>query len=65
MGAMIIKGFRELGRDRRTVAMLVVLPLLLLVIFGYAANFYVSTVKAAVVGARAEQVAARLPSFSR
>jgi ABC-2 type transport system permease protein len=63
MGAMIIKEFRELGRDRRTVAMLVVLPLLLLVIFGYAANFYVSTVKAAVVGARAEQVAARLPSF--
>ena len=63
MGAMIIKEFRELGRDRRTLAMLIVMPLLLLVIFGYAANFYVSTVKAAVVGPQAEQLAAQLPSF--
>ncbi|HEV8526336.1 MAG TPA: ABC transporter permease [Actinomycetes bacterium] len=63
MGAMIIKEFRELGRDRRTLAMLIVMPLLLLVIFGYAANFYVSTVKAAVVGPQAEQFAAQLPSF--
>jgi ABC-2 type transport system permease protein len=60
---MIIKEFRELGRDRRTLAMLIVMPLLLLVIFGYAANFYVSTVKAAVVGSQAEQLAAQLPSF--
>jgi ABC-type multidrug transport system permease subunit len=60
---MIIKEFRELGRDRRTLAMLIVMPLLLLVIFGYAANFYVSTVKAAVVGQQAEQLAAQLPSF--
>src|SRR5262245_376358 len=63
MGAMIIKEFRELGRDRRTLAMLIVMPLLLLVIFGYAANFNVSTVKAAVVGPQAEQLAAQLPSF--
>jgi ABC-2 type transport system permease protein len=63
MRAMIIKEFRELGRDRRTLAMLIVMPLLLLVIFGYAANFYVSTVKAAVVGSQAEQLAAQLPSF--
>jgi ABC-2 type transport system permease protein len=63
MGAMIIKEFRELGRDRRTLAMLIVMPLLLLVIFGYAANFYVSTVKAAVVGPQAEQLAEQLPSF--
>src|SRR5262245_5293537 len=63
MGAMIIKEFRELGRDRRTLAILIVLPLLLLVIFGYAANFYVSTVKAAVVGPQAEQLAGQLPAF--
>ena len=63
MRAMIIKEFRELGRDRRTLAMLIVMPLLLLVIFGYAANFYVSSVKAAVVGSQAEQVAAQLPPF--
>ncbi len=60
---MILKEFRELRRDRRTLAMLVVMPLLLLVIFGYAANFYVSSVTAAVVGSQAEQVAAGLPDF--
>jgi ABC-2 type transport system permease protein len=63
MKAMIVKEFRELVRDRRTLAMLVILPLLLLIIFGYAANFYVSSVKAAVVGPQAEQVAQQLPSF--
>jgi len=59
---MIVKEFRELRRDRRTLAMLIALPLLLLVIFGYAANFRVATVKAAVVGPQAAQVAASLPS---
>lgn len=63
MRAMIVKEFRELVRDRRTVAMLVVLPLLLLVIFGYAANFYVGSVKAAVVGPQAEQVAGQVPDY--
>ena len=48
--AMVVKEFRELMRDRRTLAMLIVMPLLLLVIFGYAANFYVSSVKTAVLG---------------
>ncbi|MGV9711996.1 ABC transporter permease [Gordonia sp. NPDC003424] len=63
MRAMIIKEFRELLRDRRTLAMLIVLPLLLLVVFGYAANFYVSSVKTAVVGPEATQVTASLPSY--
>src|SRR5262245_17861260 len=63
MRAMILKEFRELIRDKRTVAMLVFLPLLLLVIFGYAANFYVDSVETAVVGPQAEQVADQLPSY--
>ncbi|HWJ84962.1 MAG TPA: ABC transporter permease [Cellulomonas sp.] len=63
MKAMIVKEFRELVRDRRTLAMLVFLPLLLLVIFGYAANFYVSSVDAAVVGPQAAAVAEQLPGF--
>jgi ABC-2 type transport system permease protein len=63
MRAMIVKEFRELRRDRRTLAMLIVMPLLLLVIFGYAANFHVDNVKAAVVGPQATQVAASLPSY--
>ena len=33
MWAMIVKEFRQLRRDRRTVAMMVALPILLLVIF--------------------------------
>lgn len=63
MRAMIVKEFRELARDRRTLAMLIVLPLLLLVVFGYAANFYVSSVKAAVTGPMATQVEQSLPSY--
>ena len=59
---MIVKEFRELRRDKRTLAMLIAMPLLLLVIFGYAANFQVPTVKAAVVGPQATQIAAALPS---
>lgn len=48
----MVKEFRELVRDRRTLAMLIVMPLLLLVIFGYAANFYVSSLSTAVVARR-------------
>jgi len=60
---MIVKEFRELLRDRRTLGLLVGLPLILLVIFGYAANFYVDHVSAAVVGPQAEHVAASLPDL--
>ncbi len=62
---MILKEFRELRRDRRTVAMLVAMPLLLLVIFGYAANFAVTEVDTALVGpgASAVQSSGKLPAF--
>ena len=63
MRAMIVKEFRELVRDRRTLGLLIMMPLLLLVIFGYAANFYVSSLKTAVVGPQTSQVAAALPPF--
>src|ERR1700748_3570779 len=63
MKAMIVKEFRELLRDRRTLGMLVALPLVLLVIFGYAANFYVSSLSTAVVGPQASQVVTKLPSL--
>jgi ABC-2 type transport system permease protein len=61
MKAMIIKEFRELRRDRRTVAMLVVLPVLLLVMFGYAANFSLSSLRTVVVGSQAQVAHAKLP----
>ena len=57
MWVMVMKEFQELRRDRRTMAMLVVLPLLLLVVFGYAANFTVSSIPTDVYGPQAQQVA--------
>jgi ABC-2 type transport system permease protein len=65
MWAMIAKEFRELRRDRRTVAMMIALPVILLVVFGYAANFKVSNIPVVVVGPSARQAASMLrePTF--
>jgi len=60
MWAMVVKEFRQLFRDKRTVGMLVGLPILLLVIFGYAANFEVSKISTVVVGPQAAEVAGQL-----
>jgi ABC-2 type transport system permease protein len=59
--AIVVKEFRELRRDRRMVALMVLVPLLLLVVFGYAARFDVHSVPAKVVGPQASQAAAQLP----
>ncbi|MDP8971237.1 MAG: ABC transporter permease [Actinomycetota bacterium] len=61
MRAMTVKEFRQLQRDHRTLALLLFQPLLLLVIFGYAASFDVDDVPTAVYGQAAEQVASQLP----
>jgi ABC transporter DrrB family efflux protein len=61
MWAVVVKEFRELRRDRRSVAMLIVLPILLLVVFGYAANFNIQHISTQVVGPAAEQAAKTLP----
>jgi len=60
MWAMVQKEFRQLRRDRRTVAMMIVMPLLLLVVFGYAASFDVTEIKTVVVGPDAPAAAERL-----
>jgi ABC-2 type transport system permease protein len=62
MRAMIVKEFRELRRDRRTVAMMILLPIILLVIFGFAANFTVSRIATVVIGPQAESVSRQLPA---
>lgn len=62
MLAMIVKEFRELRRDRRTMAMLIALPLILLVIFGYAANFTVTDIRTEVFGPQAAAVSGALVS---
>jgi ABC-2 type transport system permease protein len=58
---MILKEFRQLRRDRRTLAMMIAMPVLLLVVLGYAATFDVSSIAVAVAGPRASTVAAALP----
>src|ERR687891_52756 len=65
MWAMVVKEFRQLRRDRRTLALLIVMPLLQLVVFGYAASFDVSEVPTAVLGPGAERVEANLPDLFR
>jgi ABC-2 type transport system permease protein len=50
MWAMIIKEFRQLRRDRRTLAMMIVMPVILLIVFGYAASFDVSTLPTVAAG---------------
>ena len=61
MWAIAVKEFLQLRRDRRTVAMLLLLPFVFLIVFGYAANFDVKSVRAVVVGPFAAQAAAVLP----
>jgi ABC-2 type transport system permease protein len=61
MWAIALKEFRELRRDRRTLAMLFLLPFLFLVVFGYAASFDVKAVPTIVFGAQADRAAPLLP----
>lgn len=61
MWAMVVKEFRQMRRDHRTLAMMVVMPLMMLVVFGYAASFDVDEVSTQVVGPGAQDVAERLP----
>ena len=56
MWAMIVKEFRQLRRDRRTLAMMIVMPVLLLVVLGYAASFDVKTISVAVSGPQASEI---------
>ena len=62
MRAIAVKEFRELRRDRRTLAMLFLLPFLFLVVFGYAASFDIKDVPTVVVGPGAQAAASVLPA---
>lgn len=61
MWALVMKEFRQVRRDKRTLAMMIVLPILMLVVFGYAASFDVKEIPAAVLGPGAPEAARRLP----
>jgi len=63
--AMILKEFRQMRRDRRTVALMVGLPVMMLIIFGYAARFDVTEIKTAALGPGASVVESSLdPAFN-
>jgi ABC-2 type transport system permease protein len=58
---MIIKEFRQMRRDRRTLAMMIAMPIILLVVLGYAATFDVKSVPVAVAGPQAAVIGHVLP----
>lgn len=60
MWAIALKEFRQLRRDRRTLAMMIVLPFVLLVVFGYAASFDVTSIRTGVFGPQANAAAGQL-----
>ncbi|HSK22437.1 MAG TPA: ABC transporter permease [Egicoccus sp.] len=59
--AMTAKEFRQLRRDRRTVALLVFQPLIMLIVFGYAVGFDVEEIATSIHGPQAERTADALP----
>ncbi len=60
MLAMILKEFRQVRRDKRTLAMMIMLPIMLLIVFGYAARFDIPEIRTAVLGPAADQAARAL-----
>jgi ABC-2 type transport system permease protein len=63
MWALVLKEFRQVRRDHRTLAMMIVMPLLLLVVFGYAASFDVTEIPTVVTGRGASVAEERLPEL--
>lgn len=64
LGAITRKEFIQLGRDRRTVALMVGMPLVLLLIFGYGIRLSVSNINAELVGHNSTPVRAALATQS-
>jgi ABC-2 type transport system permease protein len=59
--AIAMKEFRQIRRDHRMLGLMIFMPLLMLVIFGYGASFDVTSIGTLAVGPQAAQVADRLP----
>lgn len=55
MKAMVIKEIRELARDRRTLALLILVPMILLIVYTYAANFSVDKTTILIAGPGAQE----------
>ena len=65
MWAITVKELRQLRRDHRMLALIVAMPLVMLIVFGYAASFDVTEVRTIVVGPDAVAAAARAPEVLR
>jgi ABC-2 type transport system permease protein len=63
MWALVLKEFRQVRRDHRTLAMMIVMPLLLLVVFGYAASFDVTEIPTVIAGPEAKSSESQLPEL--
>lgn len=63
MWAMIVKEFRQVRRDHRTLAMMIVMPVVLLVVFGYAASFDTTSIPTVIGGPGAEAAVGQLPDI--
>lgn len=63
MRAIGLKEFRQVRRDRRTLALMIMAPLILLVVFGYAARFDVEEVSTVLVGSETTRVEEGLPDL--
>jgi ABC-2 type transport system permease protein len=63
MWALIVKEFRQVRRDHRTVAMMILLPLVLLIVFGYAASFDVTDIRTVIVGPGSDAIESRVPDL--
>jgi ABC-2 type transport system permease protein len=61
MWSLVLKEFRQVRRDHRTLAMMIALPVIMLVVFGYAASFDVTEIRTAALGPGADEAASRLP----
>ena len=65
IGALIAKEFRHLGRDRRTLAVVLALPILQMILFAYAISFDVKNVSTIVIDSdRTPASAAYLRSYA-
>lgn len=63
--AMARKEFIQIRRDRRTLAMMIFLPILWLVVFGYAFSFDVQTVRVAVIDESGTPIGQRMADAFR
>ena len=62
MWAMVQKEFRQVRRDRRTLGLMIAMPVMLLIVFGYAASFDVEIITSVAYGPEADSLTDLIPA---